>query len=328
MPELLQDYVSRQAELRPNAIAVTLGGSSLTYGELDSASSRLAWHLLNAGCRRGDRICLLLPKSPAAVIAMLGVLKTDAVYVPIDLTSPPRLAPMIRISEPWGALVSSEAVKLLDDILEEIGDCPMMIGSIERYRLNGRKFTTCFDMTEVDTYPSVPPEAENNGLDIAHILFTSGSTGVPKGVVITHRNVIAFVEWARSYFGIEPGDRISGHTPLHFDLSMFDLRHAFGGSRAAHSPARAQFVTPQARRIHPLGRVDPMVFGPVGTEPYGQARHRDAERLSHAQTDVVVRRGIAHSDPHPFHAATAACPVHQSLRSDRNDHSEQLLHRT
>jgi amino acid adenylation domain-containing protein len=235
VPELLQDYVSRQAELRPNAIAVTLGSSSLTYGELDSASSRLAWHLLKAGCRRGDRICLLLPKSPAAVVAMLGVLKADAVYVPIDLTSPPaRLAPMIRISEPWGALVSSEAVKLLDDILEEIGDYPMMIGSIEQYRLNGRKFTACFDMTEVDTYPSVPPETENNGLDIAHILFTSGSTGVPKGVVITHRNVIAFVEWARSYFGIEPGDRISGHTPLHFDLSMFDIYGTLSAGAELH----------------------------------------------------------------------------------------------
>lgn len=240
VPELLQDYVSRQAELRPNAIAVTLERSSLTYGELDQASSRLARRLREAGCRRGDRVCLLLPKSPVAVVAMLGVLKADAIYVPIDLSSPAaRLAPMIKISEPWGALISAEAVTLLDDILETVGNPPMAIGSVERNPLQGRQFESRFDMSEVDAYPGNAPEYRNTGRDIAHILFTSGSTGVPKGVVITHHNVIAFVEWGRSYFGIEPGDRLSGHTPLHFDLSMFDIygSHAAGAELHMVPPA-------------------------------------------------------------------------------------------
>jgi amino acid adenylation domain-containing protein len=86
----------------------------------------------------------------------------------------------------------------------------------------------------VDAYPSIPPEYENTARDIAHILFTSGSTGVPKGVVITHRNVIAFVEWARSYFDIAPDDRISGHTALHFDLSMFDIYGTLSAGAELH----------------------------------------------------------------------------------------------
>lgn len=178
---------------------------------------------------------------------MLGVLKANAAYIPVDLASPPaRLAPMIRVSEPWGALVSADTVMLLDDILTEMGERSLTIGSIERYRLEGRLFASCFDMSEADAYPSTPPQYENTADDIAHILFTSGSTGIPKGVPITHRNVIAFVEWARNYFGLEPGDRISGHTSLHFDLSTFDVYGTLSAGAELH-------MVPPALNLLPHG---------------------------------------------------------------------------
>src|SRR5258706_5601821 len=72
----------------------------MSYGELEQSSNRLAHLLKDAGCRRGDRVGLLLPKSPAAIVAMLGVLKADAIYVPMDPASPaPRQARVLEISD-------------------------------------------------------------------------------------------------------------------------------------------------------------------------------------------------------------------------------------
>ena len=71
--------------------------------------------------------------------------------------------------------------------------------------------------------PDTPPSCNGDDADLAHILFTSGSTGLPKGVMIAHRSVVHFIDWARAYFGIAPGKRISQHPPFHFDLSTFDI---------------------------------------------------------------------------------------------------------
>ena len=90
MTSLLQAEITVQAERRPDAPAVAPAqGADLTYGELEAASNRLGRLLRDAGCGRGDRVCLLAPKSPAVVIALLGVLKADAVWVPLDPASPP-----------------------------------------------------------------------------------------------------------------------------------------------------------------------------------------------------------------------------------------------
>jgi amino acid adenylation domain-containing protein len=80
-----------------------------------------------------------------------------------------------------------------------------------------------FTFGDLDTYAATPPPCDGTDSDLAHILFTSGSTGLPKGVMITHANVVHFIRWAATYFATAPSDRVSQHPPLHFDLSTFDI---------------------------------------------------------------------------------------------------------
>jgi non-ribosomal peptide synthetase component F len=94
---LLQDLVARRAARRPEATAIVYGAKRLSYGELDAAANRLARALVEAGCRKGDRVCFLYPKKPAAMVWMLGILKAGAMHVPLDLASPAeRLRRIVR----------------------------------------------------------------------------------------------------------------------------------------------------------------------------------------------------------------------------------------
>jgi amino acid adenylation domain-containing protein len=242
----LHDYVAQQAQIRPDETAVVLGDETLTYGQLDDLSSRLARQLREAGCRPGDRVCLFVPKSPRAVAAMLGVLKAGAVYVPIDTASPaPRAARIVEACRPWGALVASGALRLLDEVLQSVSLDPLVVGALESQPLEGRRARSRFTLDDVHRMPRAAAYRPGSDEAAAHILFTSGSTGVPKGVVISHRNVTAFVDWGREYFGIRPGDRNSGHPPLHFDLSTFDIYGTLSAGAQLHMVPSEANLLPQ-----------------------------------------------------------------------------------
>ena len=103
MTMLLHEATQDRAHRRGGATAVALGDDRLSYAELELQSNRFAQGLVELGCRSGERVCLFVPKSPLAVIAMLGSLKAGCVYVPIDLASPaPRLAKIVSAADPSG----------------------------------------------------------------------------------------------------------------------------------------------------------------------------------------------------------------------------------
>jgi len=235
MTRLLQNWVSAQAQRRPEAAAVVMEGQSVTYGQLDEATNRFARLLKAAGCRKGDRVCFAIPKSPAAIIAMLGILKADCIHVPIDTSSPaPRVSTLLKSSEPKYILGVRSSANLLRDLFVQNDFRDWLgVGWMDD-AIDSENFTPRFTWRDSDSYSAAPLQYENTAQDPAHILFTSGSTGEPKGVVITHANVIHFVEWATRYFGMTDSDRLSCHPPLHFDLAIFDVFGAFFAGAQLH----------------------------------------------------------------------------------------------
>lgn len=222
---LLQDGITRQAEQRPESIALVSHEQRVSYAFVESESNRLARCLVESGCQRGDRIALLIPKSPLAIVAILATLKADAIYVPVDPAMPAaRVAKILRKSGARWMLAAGPTQKLLNEIMcEEDLKTGIHLGWLELQVPEALLSETILSLRDVAACSPTARTYANNASDPAHILFTSGSTGDPKGVIITHNNVCQFVDWGVRYFNIDHTDRNSGQTPLHFDLSTFDI---------------------------------------------------------------------------------------------------------
>src|SRR5262249_27983190 len=117
MPRLIQSYADAQAKLRPMARAVVSANEELTYAELDRFSNSLARTLQSCGCSPGDRVALFVSKSPLAIASILGILKADCIYVPLDVESPiPRAIEILHNCEPRLLLVDALGATTLEEL--------------------------------------------------------------------------------------------------------------------------------------------------------------------------------------------------------------------
>src|ERR1700733_2667142 len=248
MNRILQSWVTQQAETRPDATAIVMGGERLTYGQLEVSSNQLAHMLQQSGCKLGDRVCILVPKSPAAIVSMIGILKAGCMHVPIDTATPAkRIRHIFESCENRWVLAGGSVSPLLDELLAESSlRARTSVGWLDPETPSATNFSPEFSLAHLKAAPShaIPQQRTSN--DGSHILFTSGSTGVPKGVVITHSNVSTFVDWALKHYGIDHTDRFSGHTPFHFDLSTFDIFGAITAGAQLHLvPAETALLPPK-----------------------------------------------------------------------------------
>lgn len=225
MVDLLQKWVTKTAEARPESTAVVMLKESISYGELEELSNQLASLLVASGCKAGDRVGLMIPKSIDAIVAILGVLKADCIYVPIDPDSPvARIRLKLNSAEPRVVLLAGAVEAKANDILADYGGAtPFYLGAVGMETYEETALALRFTRRDIENQPTTQPAYRHRESDPAYILFTSGSTGTPKGVVINHGNVIPYVNWAVEYFGMDATDRVSGHPPLHFDLSVMDI---------------------------------------------------------------------------------------------------------
>lgn len=236
----LAAYLSVAASQHSDRPAVRDRHREVSYAELDRMSNCIAQLLISHNPTPGTRIAIWLNKSVEALAAIHAVLRIGAAYVPIDPTAPPRR--VARVLEDSGAswiVTTADRAESLDTSVAGAATSRSLLlvgGANDSTTLQADRRPESDDTREIaqpciasweDTLirfssaaPVVTPVSAD---DVAYILYTSGSTGAPKGVTITHANARAFVDWASQEFALTSEDVLASHAPLHFDLSIFDL---------------------------------------------------------------------------------------------------------
>ncbi|MEJ2611248.1 MAG: amino acid adenylation domain-containing protein [Candidatus Thiodiazotropha sp.] len=200
------DSLLRHHITTPDRVAFHESSREITYRDLFIEAERISRVLTYYGVRRGDRVALLLPRGIDSVCAIFGTLLTCGCYAPLDISNPEtRLSYIVNDLQPRCIIGLGAKPKWCEDFHAkwlDISDMAFSQGSLQ---------------------PDVDIVAQSDAEDLAAILYTSGSTGNPKGVCISCRAIDSFVTWSADAFCISASDRIASLTPFHFDLSLFDL---------------------------------------------------------------------------------------------------------
>jgi amino acid adenylation domain-containing protein len=203
----IPDLLAAQASDTPDRTAVVFEDRRLTYRELNDRSNRLGNYLRSKGLREEHLVAVSLDRSMEMIVAILGILKAGAAYLPIDPQYPAeRINYMLRDSRAGILITSGSCAPLLHPLA----------GGIELIRLDE-------EWHEIERYPADEVVNALGPQHTAYVIYTSGTTGKPKGVVNEHRGIVNRLRWAQDYFGLNAGDAILQKTTFCFDVSVWEL---------------------------------------------------------------------------------------------------------
>ncbi|MDH4171373.1 MAG: amino acid adenylation domain-containing protein [Acidimicrobiia bacterium] len=214
MTATLADLVAEQARRRPTAPAVAAAGRELTWADLDEQTALLAGSLQQMGVERGDRVGIWMHKSLRTPVAVHGVLRAGGAYVPLDPLTPP--AAVARTIEDCGLDIVVSETPAADRLPQLFAAAPRLRSAV------GVVDDTVPGVRWEDLGAVGAPVALTRD-DLAYVMYTSGSTGEPKGIMHTHGSAMAYASRAAATYSLEPDDRLGLLTPIHFDMSTFEL---------------------------------------------------------------------------------------------------------
>ncbi len=219
----LHDYLHRTAARLPGKVAATGNGRTITYAAMEEESNALAHALERRGVRRGDRVVVFADNSIEVAVAFFGILKANAVASVVNpLTKPDKLAYLLNdctakvlVTDGLVAGVARAAASRCPGLVSVIG-----WGVDDASGLPG--FTRWKDAL-AEGPREAPPRRRNLDVDLAALIYTSGSTGDPKGVMLTHRNMLTAATSITSYLGLREDDVVLEVLPLAFDYGLYQL---------------------------------------------------------------------------------------------------------
>jgi long-chain acyl-CoA synthetase len=236
---LVHEFLERSAARLPGKEALIAGARRLTYGDIDADANRLARALASLGVQYGDRVAVILDNSPETVISIFGILKADSVFLVVNPTTKPDKVEYILNNCRAAALVTSAGKwRTIEQAASRVPSLKAVVLTGRTVGEAGVKSGAAYSGTVVRWEEIVPgqsaerPARKTIDIDLAALIYTSGTTGNPKGVMMTHRNMVSASTSITTYLGNRADDIILTVLPLSFDYGLYQIIMAaqFGGT--------------------------------------------------------------------------------------------------
>lgn len=227
---LLHDYLMQSARELPDKIALVCMKQRLTYAEIDTRSNALAHSLIAAGVERGDRVVIFADNTIETVISFWAILKANAVVSIINpLTKSDKFSYFLNDCRPTALITDAHVYSVFGDPARACSHLRRIIvsGNLDDAKLAELPHAQRWDEALAGGNRTAPPARTCIDIDLASIIYTSGSTGDPKGVMLTHRNMLTACTSIASYLELQEDEIILGVLPFAFDYGLYQMIMAF-----------------------------------------------------------------------------------------------------